>query len=150
CGSGIKGVTYFETAGERGIIQGDYPSRWPDKFHSAPGMIFPVYHIFKYLLHYKSFKVISCLSSDSLKADVLTLWDGDHLRVIVINFTIELQEVVLTGISGEVTIKQLNTESFAEAATDPDWILNSHGIRVNLKEKIILEPFSLSFIDDLP
>ncbi len=150
CESGIKGVTYFEAAGERGIIQGDYPSRWPDKFNSAPGMIFPVYHIFKYLLHYKSYKVIRCLSSNPLKVDILTLWDGNHLKVIVINFTIELQEIVLSGISGEVTIKQLNTESFAEAATDPDWILNSHGIRVSLKEKIILEPFSLSFIEDLP
>ena len=39
--AGVKGITYFETKGERGIIQGDHPSRWPDKFKSTPGMIFP-------------------------------------------------------------------------------------------------------------
>ena len=62
--AGAKGITYFETAGERGIIQGDYDSRWPEEFKAVNGMIFPVYHVLYYLLKDKSFKLIMSRSSD--------------------------------------------------------------------------------------
>jgi hypothetical protein len=147
--SGVKSYL-FRDCRRRGLIQGDHPSRWPDKFNSTPGMIFPVFHLFKYLLHDKSFKVIRSLSSNPLKVDVLTLSDGNHIKIIVINFTTERQEIIFTGISGEFTIKQLNTESFADATADPEWVKNSSKAGVRFDDKICLEPFSLSFIDNLP
>ena len=148
--AGAKGITFFEAKGERGIIQGDIPSRWPESFNTSSGMIFPVYHLFRYVLKDKSLKVIRSRSSDPLKVDLFVLSDGHDLKFIVINFTTERQEIIITGISGEFTIKQLNTESFAEAATDPDWVKNSRRSGVRFDEKIYLEPFSLSFIDNLP
>ncbi len=79
----------------------------------------------------------------------LHLSDGHHIKFIVINFTTERKEVIFTGISGEFTSKQLNTENFADAATDPDWVKNSPGTKIKIEGKILLEPFSLSFIDNL-
>ena len=64
--AGVKGVTYFETAGERGIFQGDFNSRWPEEFKSVSGMIFPVYHLFHFLLKDKSFRIISSGSDHPL------------------------------------------------------------------------------------
>lgn len=150
CETGVKGITFYETAGERGIIQGDMPPRWPDRFKSAEGFIFPVFHLFRYVLKNKSLKVITSKSSDPLKVDVFAMSSGHLLKLIVINFTTEKQKIFITGISGEFKVKQLNTESFADAGIDPDWIEKSHGTRINPDEKITLEPFSLSFIDNLP
>ncbi len=70
CEAGVKGITFFEAKGERGIIQGDMPSRWPESFNTSAGMIFPVYHLFRYFLSDKSLKVIRSQSSDPLKVDV--------------------------------------------------------------------------------
>jgi hypothetical protein len=148
CESGVSGITYFETAGERGMIQGDYPSRWPEKFSSAPGMIFPVFHLLRFFLHDKSFEVIKSHSSDSLKADVIAISDGKHIKIIVINFTIETLEVIFTGITGEFRIRRLNAETFAEAASDSDWIENTKTAWIKVSEKILIGPFSLNFIDD--
>ena len=52
--SGVEGITYYEAAGERGIIQGDYDSEWPDEFKSRAGMIFPVFHILKWFMEGKN------------------------------------------------------------------------------------------------
>jgi len=47
-------LTYYETVGERGLIQGNLQSPWPENFASVPGMVFPVYHLFSFLLKRKN------------------------------------------------------------------------------------------------
>ena len=61
--NGVKGITFFETLGERGIMQGDKPSRWPENFPSVEGMIFPVWFVFAFLLQNKSSRVIKSEST---------------------------------------------------------------------------------------
>jgi hypothetical protein len=144
--SGVEGVTYFETVGERGMFQGDYPSRWPTDFQSVEGMIFPLFHIFRFVLKYKSFKIIRSKSSHPLKVDLLTLSDGERHKIILANFTPEPQELIIP-IKGKYTFKQLNDKTFAEAVRDINWILNSSGITFKSEEKVHLAPFSVSFIE---
>jgi len=146
CESEIKGVTYFETAGERGIIQGDYDSRWPEAFQSLKGMIFPLFHVFRFLLKYKSFKVAGSLSSHPMIAELLTLTNGKEHKMIVINFTKNSQYVILP-VKGEFKIKQLNRESFAEASSDMNWIENRSGMIEYNGGRLFLQPFSVSFIE---
>jgi hypothetical protein len=145
----IKGVTFFETVGERGIFQGDYPSCWPENFQSTKGMIFPLYHIFNYILKNKSFKLIYSNSSHPLKVDSLFLSDGSKMKLILINFTSEQQPVVLDGYPGRYTYKiiQLNDESFANAISNTDWIESSGKIIIHPDEQFLLSPFSVNFID---
>jgi hypothetical protein len=144
--SGIKGVTYFETVGERGIFQGDYPSLWPSDFQSLEGMIFPLFHIFRFVLKYKSYKIIRSMSRHPLNVDLLTLSDGKRYKIILVNFTSELQDLIIP-FEGDYTVKQLNNKTFAEAAQDIDWIDNSSGTTFKSEEEIHLAPFSVSFIE---
>lgn len=146
--SGIKGVTFFETVGERGIFQGGLPSRWPGAFRSVRNMIFPVFHLFNYLLKNKSMNVIRSNSSFPLKVDLLALSDGKCFKLILLNFTQETQNVIFSEISGEASLRQLNSETYAAASADPNWLENSIDTRICLNEKILLEPFSLSFIEE--
>ncbi len=147
CESAVSGITYFETSGERGIIQGEYPSRWPERFQSVKDMIFPVYHILYYILKNKDLKVIKSHSSHPMKADILTLSDGQSLKFVLINFTPEQQIVFFQKLSGGYRMKQLNADTFAEAATDPEWLGNTKETAIHLQKEITLEPFSVNFIE---
>jgi hypothetical protein len=147
CGSGAREITYFETVGERGIFQGDIPSRWPDDFKTCRGMIFPLFHVFRYILKSKSFNIIKSKSSDSLKVEILSFSEDEKFKFILINYTPEVQNVNFEAISGNFTIKRLNAISFAAAASDYNWIEKAHSVPVNLNEKISLDPFSVSFFD---
>ena len=145
--SGVSGVTYFETAGERGIIQGDYSSRWPAKFISEPGMIFPIYHVFRFILKEKSFRTIKCCSSDPLKVESLVFSDGIIRNVILVNFTGEKQNVALKIFKGTYSYKQLNEITYHEAVSDSSWIDKINTFNPGSGEKLFLEPFSVTFIE---
>lgn len=147
--AGSDGVTYFETVGERGIMQGDFDSRWPDEFPSVKKMLFPVCSAFKYLLSNKHFKVIKCESSNPLKIDALILSERENTRIILMNFTDVQQNVCIKGYSGTFTLKQLNDETFKDAVSDANWIGNTKKIQVSPTENIPLRPFSVSFVEKL-
>ena len=145
--AGAKGITYYETAGERGIMQGDYDSRWPEEFKTAKGMLFPVYHLFKYLLKDKSFGLIQCSSSRPLDADCLALSDGQRIKLVFVNFTSAGQRILSSGLSGKIKVKMLNAATFSDAAIDPDWIEKSWESKVWEPGELILDPYSLTFIE---
>ncbi len=108
-------------------------------------MIFPVYHLFHFLLKDKSFKIISSVSDHPLKADSICLSDGKRFKSVVANFTPEKQKVIFQGFSGEFRIKQLNSDTFADAATDNKWSeKNWHNLSGN-GDPLELEPFSVMF-----
>jgi hypothetical protein len=145
--AGIKGVTFYETVGERGIIQGDFISRWPDRFCSFEGMIFPVYFVFEFILKYKKSNVVASTSTHPLKVESLVISDGNQLKIILFNFTSVRQQVIIEGCTGLFTIRQLNAETFVDAVTDINWIEMSDRTTVSPGEHLLLDPYSVSFID---
>jgi hypothetical protein len=110
------------------------------------GMIFPLFHIFRFVLKNKTFKVIRSRSSHPLKVDLLALSDGHNFKIIVANFNSEPQEVFFNFLKGEYSVRQLNNETFAEASRDIDWIENSSKTTVTADGRVHLSPFSVSFI----
>ncbi len=147
CQAGADSITYFETAGERGIIQGDCDPRWPSEFPSEKGMIFPVFHVFRFLLGYKQLSLVKCTSSRPLIADCLALSDGKQGHMLVVNFTGDTQRIKLECCTGLVRLRSLDADSYAEAVSDNRWTgINNEKI---LKAQDIFEigPFSLNFIE---
>lgn len=147
CDSGVNGITFFETVGERGIIQGDFDSRWPEDFKTVKGMIFPVYHLFKWLLKDKSFRFISCRSSSPLEIDCMALSDGTTIKLIIVNFTSEKLRTVIHGLSKKIKLKILDAGSYPAAACDPKWIEGGWGNLFIEEDSIGLEPCSSMFIE---
>jgi hypothetical protein len=145
--AGAAAVTFFETAGERGIIQGDFPSKWPQDFPSERGMIFPVFHVFRHVLQDKSFRICKSQSSDPLKVEVLALTNGIQYKLLVSNFTPGYQDIIIPGISPRPTIITLDKKTFQLAVHDHLW-LNKAGIKGSGKgERITVSPFSLNYIE---
>ena len=145
--AGANSITFYETFGERGLFQGERDPAWPSQFPSQRGMIFPVYHVFRYLLNIKNYIGIKCISSKPLIIECLALSEGRQLRLILTNFTAKNQSVALDCFSGLFRIRSLNSSSFSTAATDCRW----NGIdteKINKSHNIFsLEPYSVNFIE---
>ncbi len=144
--SGIEGITYYETAGERGIIQGNIKTQWPDSFRSAPGKIFPVFHIFRWVLEDKSFSIIKSTSSRPLSADVLALRKGSLLKIIIFNTGAENLTVIINGDFTGLTRLSLETDTFENSGTDPSWLTNTAWSSVPEENTILLSPYSVTFL----
>ena len=145
CESGIKGVTYFETAGERGIIQGDFEPKWPERFPSVKGMIFPVFHVFRFFLENRNFKFVKSLSDQPLKVDIAALSDQKTLKIMLINFTHEEQRVSsgfchAPEITGELSLNTYNE-------VDENIFMTTGLKKTKNPEILILPPFSITFIE---
>lgn len=147
CGSNVESVTYFETAGERGIIQGDAESRWPGYFPAFAGMIFPVYHVFRFFLANKNMNVVKSVSSDPLKAECLALTDGKQARAILVNLTPSQLEVEIACCSGLFRIRALTSEYFEEASLKCNWTGIEHEKVIKSQDSFIIDPFSINFIE---
>jgi len=147
--AGIKGVTFFESVGERGIFQGDLPSKWPEEFPSFRGMLFPVYFIFRYLLECKSYKVIKSNSSQPLKVISIVLSNGQDSKMILVNFSSEPQKVNFRNSyeGSSFKIKQLNADTFIDAVINADWLEAAQIISIQTKEELLLSSYSINFID---
>lgn len=147
CRNYIAGITFYETAGERGIMQGEFDSRWPKDFLSCRGMIFPVYHIFRYIQAYRHFRITGSSSSQPLAVDSLVLSDGKQVRMILVNFTGSRTTVVISGCRGMMRYHQLDTCNYAEAASTYNWKFEPGKRLVRAGNTLILEPFSISFVE---
>lgn len=145
--AGVDEITFFETVGERGIMQGSFDSKWPAEFKTVKGMIFPVFHLFTWLLKEKSFRIAESTSAKPLEVNCLALSDGNCIKMALVNFTSTSKKVRIDGLSGEIRIKILNAESFADAASDFKWIEKNWQKVSGDGELMILEPYSLTFIE---
>jgi D-apionolactonase len=150
CESEVAGVTYFETAGERGIILGDHASRWPAEFPAAAGTIFPVYHVFRFLLGQRDFRILKSSSSNPLISDSLILSNGESVRMIVVNFTGREQRVDVTGVCRVINFLVLDPGSYLEAAGNPNWVIDSEKITAVQDDSVTLQPWSLIFAEGVP
>jgi D-apionolactonase len=150
CESEVAGVTYFETAGERGIIQGDHPSRWPADFPASAGTIFPVYNVFRFILGHRDFRVLKSLSSNPLISDSLVLSNDESIKMILVNFTGREQRVDVSGVCRVTKLLSLDQNSYIDAAGNPDWISGSEKIAAVQDDSVTLQPWSLIFAEGVP
>jgi hypothetical protein len=145
--SGADSISYFETTGENGIIQGDNDPGWPEYFFSFPGMIFPVYHVFKYILSNKHMTIIKSISAKPLEVDCLALSDGKQARIILVNFTNTTQSVFLECCSGLFRIRTLCTACFPEATVNIRWTGMQKEKVIKSQDTFEIEPYSVNFIE---
>ena len=99
--SGAELVTYFETVGWRGFIQGNYNPPVPEKFSARKGEIYPVFYLLKELEGFN--EVIYSESSSPLEADGIVLQGNDlngqpKKKLFLANFSNQNKKVKISGI----------------------------------------------------
>jgi hypothetical protein len=117
--AGAQSITYFETAGWRGVMERAEGSPVPDKFPSLPGAVFPVYHVLADIAGFRPAQLIASRSSERLKVDLLALRRGDDVRLIVANLTAEPQAVRLPAALREARVRLLQASNAEDAMTAP-------------------------------
>jgi hypothetical protein len=82
-----------------------------------------------------------------LIVDALVIIDGLKLKMVLVNFTDLLQNVDIKGFPGELFKKTLNGKTYIDAVSDPDWLEKTESTTIAADGTILLEPFSISFIE---
>jgi D-apionolactonase len=114
---GARSITYYDLYGWRGLMETLEGNRLPAKFLSEPGMIFPVYWVFRCLAGHSTAEIFPILSNSPLTADGLMLHNGNRWLVLVANYTCFAQEVFLLGIpDGYSTLRRLNEQTYSTSA----------------------------------
>jgi D-apionolactonase len=148
--AGVDALTYFETTGWRGLIERrDHPLRI-GRFHSWPGMVFPVYHVLADVADFQAGQILPVTLSDGLRLQALALRDGGRVRVVLANMTDQPLSVSLEipGANGP-TARRLDDRTVSLAATDPE-AFRASTQRIDARNGTVtidLPPFGLATVD---
>ncbi|MCK5461749.1 MAG: hypothetical protein KAI95_01995, partial [Bacteroidales bacterium] len=93
--SSVDSITYYETAGQGGIIHGDHSPLPPEEFMAKRGDIYPVYFLFRELLKYKDFNVMATESSHPHRFSSMLLVEGTEQMLMLANHTSSVQAIRL-------------------------------------------------------
>ncbi|MBK8503329.1 MAG: hypothetical protein IPL46_14585 [Saprospiraceae bacterium] len=87
CASGANLLTYYETVGWKGIMQGSREPENPDLFPTNRDMLFPLLHIFQNLLRHKSTSWLPFEASLPYTVVALGIREGSSLKVLMANLS---------------------------------------------------------------
>jgi hypothetical protein len=149
--SGAASVTYYETTGWRGVMETEQGSPLPDRFHSLPGAVFPLYHILADVGEFAAGKILPTRSSSSLQIDGLMLRKRSAIRTLVANLTPDPQQVRVEGLPDDVYILRVLDETNAEEAMRSPQVFRARpGEQLAATDGVLtlsLRPYAIARID---
>jgi hypothetical protein len=147
-GSGVASLTLYETTGWRGVMERETGSRFPERFPSAPGRVFPVYHTFAGLAGCES-DTSAVVRKQSPVAALGLFGTEDDQRVLMGNLTPLPQHVHLRTSEPSAVVRVLDERQALVMSrsdrfhTDSNRRLSSHhGVM-----KLQLPPFALVWLE---
>jgi D-apionolactonase len=113
---GAESITYFETAGLKGIIQGSESSPDMEQFPAQSNQVFPVYYIFREILKEAGeWQFIPSHSSHPDLYDGLVLSKGEKQKLFLSSFTDQPLEVHIPDIqTGTYDSKNINALNYKQ------------------------------------
>lgn len=151
CGD-VASITYYETTGWRGVMETADGSPLPEKFHSIPSGVFPLYHIFADVGEFAGGDVVPAQSSEPLSIDGLVLHRGGRMRVLLANLTDEPHSVHVSGLSERVQIRILDETNAETAMREPEACRATGGAMTATSGGDLvldLNPYAVATIDTL-
>ena len=119
--SKVASITYYETSGWRGVVEVDAGPPMPERFPSRPGIVFPMYHVFRDLADLKAGQLVEATATEPLLVDGLALKSDGTVHVLVANLTPRPQVATVGPFqSRSVRVRQLSEETAPEAMSEPE------------------------------
>ncbi len=144
----VHSVTYFETTGWRGVMETETGSL-SAKFHSIPGGVFPLYHVFADMADFN--RVCPTHSTLPLQLEGLTLLDAQNRkRILIANLLPEEQAIKIKTGTCEARVKHLNAATAEEAMREPEKFRDTRGetvASVSGKIELRLAPYEVARVD---
>jgi hypothetical protein len=141
--AGLAGLTFFETTGWRGVLETATGPRRPDKFPSAPGQVFPLWHVFRALAGFRAAAVVTV--SDPLRVAALAVRGAaGRRRLLAANLAPEPVAVAFAAPAG-ARARVLDAPCVVAAARDPEafWAAPAAPVTAPLR----LAAHALAFVD---
>ena len=117
--AGVAAITYYETVGMRGLMQGSQPPTF-QAFKAVPHQVFPLYFVFRELVRYPNAQVVPAHSSNSLEVDGLVLQTKSEKIILLGNMQAKAREVTIRNIGTQAAIKMLDEQNVVEATLHPE------------------------------
>ena len=139
-------LTYFETNGWRGIMQGNSAPAIPRLFPSSPGDLFPVYHVLKSFLSFHPEQWSAPTINRPLELAAIHLLRPDRHRLLIANLTPSPRKVALTLLN-EATLTVLDAVSVDTAFRDPNFWVNASSSRLDTTSEFELGDYAIAAVD---
>lgn len=146
----VASITYYETAGWRGVMETAQGSPAPARFRSTPSGVFPLYHVLAAVGEYAGGAVLPVTASAPLRVDGLVLQRDGHKRALVANLTAEAQRVRLEGLGERVAVWTLAATSAEAAIQSPATFRQDATLAMTTvggKLELALLPYAIACID---
>jgi hypothetical protein len=132
--AGAASLTYFETTGERGVMDRD---------------VFPAWHVLADVGAFAGGEIVIAKPSEPLQVDGMVLRKGNRMRILLANFTDLPRMVSLRGLNGKMKMKMLDASNAAQAMKQPDAWRVEAGEPLN-DLRMVMKPFAIARIDTSP
>ncbi|MBA3946067.1 MAG: hypothetical protein H0X37_16060 [Herpetosiphonaceae bacterium] len=149
--SAVTSVTYYQTSGPQGVMAAERGVAVPAQFHSLPGSVFPLYHVFADIGEFASGSIMPSRSDDPLVVDGLALRKQDMLRIIIANLTNSPQQITVALLSSEAYVRYLDETNAEQAMADPEMFRADQGTLIagtGGKLELHLLPYAIACIDN--
>ena len=119
--SDAASLTYYETTGWLGLMERDTGSPLPELFPSAPGMVFPLYHVFADIAEWQDGSILECRSNRPLAVTALAVESQGSLHLLIVNLTGMQQRVVVSPlVTEQVALRSLDANTAQKAMFEPE------------------------------
>ena len=146
----VQSITYYETAGWRGVMERPEGSSMPDQFRSLPGAVFPLYHVLADVGEWADGEVLGVTAGHPLHIDGFALRQGDQKRVVLANLRNVEREVLVGGVAAQVEVRVLDESNVVEAMRDPEQFRAQAGQSMHTTDgtlRLTLAPYAVVRID---
>jgi hypothetical protein len=116
----LDSVTFFETAGWRGVLETDEGSPVPQKFRSVARGVFPLFHVFADVAEFAGGKALMSVSNRPMAVNAVVLRKGSATAVLLANLTDIKQTVRFSGLTKPSQARMLDETSADLAMRDPE------------------------------
>ncbi len=148
--SSVTSLTYYETTGWRGVMETEAGSPLPDKFHSLPGAVYPLYHVLADVGVFAAGQVIATASSNPLQVDGLAVHKNGKTRVLVANLSAKPRQVTVQNLAESVRLRFLDELNVMTAMQSPEDFRAQVGEPLSTPDgtlDLILLPYAVARID---
>lgn len=139
-------VTYFETVGRRGIMQGNHAPKLPDHFPATKVMIFPMYWVFYALLREKEVNILASESSHALQLESLAWESGGTRYLMLANLLPSQQEIWLDGWNDKSKGLSLEADHFEAMTHQSDYLDTANW--EDTSSTVKMNPYALLLLRD--
>ncbi len=118
---GADAITYFETTGWRGVIQGDSDPPAPELFPARAGQAFPLFHVLADLAELRGAEIMSCRTDRPLEvAGLATRRPDGAVTLLLANLTSRSLRVAVSGLGNRGRVRRLDVDGADEAMHSPE------------------------------